>query len=61
MIAETVFNIAIHLPEKELEKLYLMLGKKVTAIPKKRKTKKLLITQEESREYIYRAVFCKKC
>ena len=58
MIAETVFNIAIHLPEKEMEKLYLMLGKKITSVPKKRKASKIFITEEEAREHIYRKVFC---
>jgi hypothetical protein len=29
MIAENIYSIAIHLPEKDLEKLYIMLGKKV--------------------------------
>ena len=39
MIAENIYTIAIHLPDEELEKLYIMLGKKVNQTPKKKKVK----------------------
>jgi hypothetical protein len=31
MRAEEVYNIAIHLPEKELDRLYAFIGKKLVA------------------------------
>jgi len=59
MKAEEVYNIAIYLPEKELDRLYTLLSKKVgkssrtVCKPKKRK----LITDEEATNYILRTVF----
>ncbi len=59
MRAEEVYNIAIHLPEKELERLYTLLEKNVCK--KKNHTckpiKKKLITDEEARRYILKTVF----
>jgi hypothetical protein len=59
MKAEEVYNIAIHLSEKELERLYALLQKriykkqnKVCKLPKKK-----LITEEEAKRYIYKTVF----
>jgi len=59
MRAEEVYNIAIHLPEKELERLYTLLGDKVVKQKKKnyKPIKKKLITDEEAREFILRTVF----
>ena len=59
MRAEEVYNIAIHLPEKELERLYTLLGDKVVKQQKKhcKPVKKKLITDEEAREFILRTVF----
>jgi len=59
MRAEEVYNIAIHLPEKELERLYTLLGDKVVKQEKKhcKLVKKKLITDEEARNFILRTVF----
>jgi hypothetical protein len=59
MRAEEVYNIAIHLPEKELERLYTLLGDKVVKQKKKndKPVKKKLITEEEARKFILRTVF----
>lgn len=59
MRAEEVYNIAIHLPEKELERLYTLLGDKVVKQKKKndKPIKKKLITDEEARNFILRTVF----
>lgn len=62
MRAEEVYNIAIHLPEKEMERLYTFLetklkrrvGLKVKVIKPK------LITDNEAREYILKTVFGRK-
>jgi hypothetical protein len=60
MIAENIYSIAIHLPEKELEKLYIMLGKKVKQTTKKRKVKQSPLTREEAVQYLLKNVFSKK-
>ncbi|WP_298303790.1 hypothetical protein [Flavobacterium sp.] len=60
MIAENIYTIAIHLPEKELEKLYIMLGKKVNQTPKKKKVKQSPITREDAIQYLLKNVFIKK-
>lgn len=60
MIAENIYEIAIHLPEKELEKLYIMLGKKVNQTPKKKKVKQSPITREDAIQYLLKNVFIKK-
>lgn len=60
MIAENIYTIAIHLPEKELEKLYVMLSKKLNQTPKKQKIKKSQITREEAIQYLLKNVFSKK-
>lgn len=60
MIAENIYSIAIHLPEKELEKLYIMLGKKINQTPKKKKVKQSPITKEEAIQYLLKNVFIKK-
>ena len=59
MRAEEVYNIAIHLPEKELERLYTLLADKVVKQEKKhcKPVKKKLITDEEARNFILRTVF----
>ncbi len=60
MIAETVYNVAICLPEKELEKLYALLGNLNQSHSKNRNPKRpVLISKQESMEYIFRTVFCK--
>jgi hypothetical protein len=57
--AEEVYNIAIHLPEKELERLYTLLEKKVCKKQKTycKTTKRKLITDEEAKRYILKTVF----
>jgi L-rhamnose mutarotase len=59
MRAEEVYNIAIYLPEKELERLYTLLEKKVCKRQNKhcKPIKKKLITDEEARRYVLRTVF----
>ena len=59
MRAEEVYNIAIHLPEKELERLYMLLQKKVCKpqIKHCKPLKKKLVTEEEARRYILKTVF----
>lgn len=59
MRAEEVYNIAIHLPEKELDRLYAFIGKKIVAKQKMscKTIKRRLITEEEARRYILRVVF----
>ncbi|WP_264522383.1 hypothetical protein [Flavobacterium sp. N1994] len=59
MKAEEVYNIAIHLSEMELERLYALLKKRIC---KKqnivfKSPKKLLITDEEARRYLLKTVF----
>lgn len=58
MTAEEVYRIAIHLPEKELNKLYTMLGNNVN--PKFKKTKKQTLTRQEAIDYLLKNVFSKK-
>jgi len=60
MIAENVFTIAIHLPEKEMEKLLSMLNKKVNtfSISKDKKLKR--ISEKEAVEYLIKNVFSKR-
>ncbi len=59
MKAEEVYNIAIHLPEKELERLYTLLKKQVCIKIDTvcRHPKKKLITDEEAKRYILKTVF----
>lgn len=57
MIAENIYTIAMHLPEKELERLYIMLGKKAKQFPKKKKAKQSSITKEEALQYLLATVF----
>ena len=59
MRAEEVYNIAIHLPERELERLYALLKKRVCNIEKPycKPSKKKLITDEEARNYLLKTVF----
>lgn len=59
MRAEEVYNIAIHLPEKELERLYALLNKKVCKKQERvcKPIKKKLITDQEARNYILTTVF----
>ena len=63
MRAEEVYNIAIHLPEKELERLYTLLKHSVCKHQHQHQhlackpPKKKLITDEEARNYILKTVF----
>jgi len=59
MKAEEVYNIAIYLPEKELERLYTLLRKKMhhNSITVCKPVKKKLITEEEATNYILKTVF----
>ena len=60
MIAENVFNIAIHLPEKEMEKLLNMLDKKVNTISISKGKKTKLFTDNDAIEYLLKNIFSKK-
>jgi hypothetical protein len=60
MTAENIYNIAIHLPEKELEKLYIMLGNKVNVNPTTKKVMKKTLTIQEAIDYLLKNVFSKK-
>ena len=59
MKAEEVYNIAIHLPERELERLYTLLSKHACNQPKAacKPSKKKLVNDEEVRRYILTTVF----
>ena len=59
MNAEEVYNIAIYLSEKELERLYTLLEKRVCKKKNHvyKRAKKKLITDEEARRYILKTVF----
>ena len=60
MLAENIYVIAISLPEKELEKLYRMIGKKVNlnVSPKTKKDK--LITNEIALQFLIKNCFSSK-
>ena len=63
MKAEDIYNIALHLPKKELERLYSLLQKRIS---KKQKTvcklpKKKLITDEEAGRYLLKTVNYVSC
>jgi hypothetical protein len=60
MLAETVFNIAIHLPEKELEKLYIMLSKKINPYALAKSKRKQILTDKEAIEYLLKNLFSKR-
>lgn len=60
MIAENIYTIAMHLPEEELERLYIMLGKKAKQFPKKKRSKKYSITKDEALQYLLATVFKSK-
>jgi hypothetical protein len=60
MLAETVFNIAIHLPEKELEKLYRMLSKKINPYSIEKPKRKKLLTDKEAIDYLLKNLFHKR-
>lgn len=59
MRAEEVYNIAIHLPEKELQRLYTLLERMVCKKQERdcKPPKKKLITDEEAKRYILKTVF----
>ncbi|MGC4040337.1 MAG: hypothetical protein QM710_06005 [Flavobacterium sp.] len=59
MRAEEVYNIAIHLPEKELERLYVLLHDRICKTQKTycKPGKNKLITDEEARRYLLKIVF----
>ncbi|WP_298304236.1 hypothetical protein [Flavobacterium sp.] len=59
MTAENIYSIAIHLPEKELEKLYIMLDKKVNMLTSFKKPKRKLITDKEAVDFLLKNVFSK--
>jgi hypothetical protein len=60
MIAENVFDIAIHLPEKEMHKLLNMLNKKVNAISISKEKHKMSYTDNEAIAYLLKNVFSKR-
>ncbi len=59
MRAEEVYNIAIYLPEKELERLYTLLERHVCIKLDThcKPPKKKLVTDKEARKYILKTVF----
>jgi hypothetical protein len=59
MRAEEVYNIAVHLPERELERLYALLEEKICNKQERvcKPIKKKLITEEEARNYLLATVF----
>jgi hypothetical protein len=60
MTADEVYRIAIHLSEKEMERLYVMLGKKITpqiSVNKKKSTS--VVSDQEDIKYLLKNVFCK--
>ena len=60
MTAENIYAIAIHLPEKELEKLYVMLRNNVIPAPTFKKSKKQSLTRQDAIDYLLENVFRKK-
>ena len=60
MIAENVFNIAIYLPEKEMEKLLDMLNKKVNIISISKAKRTKIFTDKEAIDYLLKNVFSKR-
>jgi len=60
MIAENVFDIAIHLSEKEMERLLNMLDKKVNAISIFKGKKRAIFTEKEAMAYLLKNVFSKR-
>lgn len=59
MLAENIYNIAIHLPEKEMEKLLDMLTKKVNTISITKPRKQKILTDKEAIKYLLKNVFSK--
>ncbi len=59
MRAEEVYNIAIHLPEIELERLYAFLQRDIfkNSNKKTKPVKRKLISDEEATSYILKTVF----
>lgn len=57
--AETIYSIAIHLPEKELEKLYCMIDKRIHSVTLTKPKKQKLITDKEAIDYLIKNVFSK--
>ena len=59
MKAEEVYNIAIHLSDNELERLYILLQNIVNnkQIKVRIPFRKKLISDEEAREYLLKTVF----
>jgi len=59
MTAKNIYDIAIHLPEKEMEKLYTMLEQKINTLPIQKIKKKKVITNKEALDYLLKNVFSK--
>lgn len=59
MKAEEVYNIAIHLPEKELERLYTLLDKRMNSVTISKTKKRILVTDKEAIDYLLKNVFFK--
>ncbi len=59
MKAEDIYSIAMHLCEKELKKLILLLERQTVekTISKRKKVRKQLITEEEAKKFILERVF----
>lgn len=57
MLAETVYNIAIHLSDSEVERLYTMLGERIKPTLSKKQSKKQLLTDHQAIDYLLKSVF----
>lgn len=60
MKAEEIYNIAIHLPEREMERLYTLLGKRMNSVTISKTKKRILVTDKEAIDYLLKNVFFKK-
>lgn len=59
MLAENIYNIAIHLSDSEIERLYMMLGQRIKPISKKKVLRKQLLTDRQAIDYLLINVFKK--
>lgn len=56
MLAETAYNVIQALPEKEMQRLYKMLGVQTPSVKVKTK-KKPLITEQEATDYLMKRLY----
>ncbi len=60
MIALEVYTIALHLPEKEMERLYAMMSEKINAVAISKTKKRIQITDKQAIDYLLKNIFFKK-